>query len=236
MRFAGFLLLLLCNTVFAQSNYIPERAFLYKNIIKRELDTYFPDIPDYNYIPSLAEHESCISLKHSRCWSSLSSLKSAREEGAGIFQITRAYNKDGSIRFDSLQAMKDRYKKELKEASWNNIYQKPELQIRIAVLMIRDDYKKLYNIKDPEVRLHMVDAAYNGGLGGLLKERRACGLSGNCNPNIWFNNVERFCLKSKKAIYGNRSPCDINRHHVKDVFYNKLPKYRAKYFVREKVK
>jgi len=233
MKKIGFLLLLLCSTAFAQKNYIPEKAFSYKEIIKIELDTYFPTIPDYNYIPSLTEHESCISLKHSRCWNSTSRLKSAREEGAGLGQITRAYKKDGSLRFDSLQAMKDRYKQELKQASWETIYQKPDVQIRMMILMVRDDYKKLYNIENPIERLHMTDASYNGGIGGLLKERRACGMSASCNPNIWFNNVERFCLKSKTAIYGQRSPCDINRHHVEDVFHNKLPKYRAKYFTEE---
>lgn len=229
-KLLGLLLLLLCTTSFAQSNYIPERAFTFKPIIQTELDTYFNTIPDYNYAPSLIEHESCISLKHSRCWNSTSRLKSEREEGAGLGQITRAYAKDGSLRFDSLQAMKDRYKEPLKEASWDTIYQKPEVQIRMVVLMIRDDYKKLYNVPSPMERLMMTDASYNGGLGGLFKERRACGMAANCDPNIWFNNVERHCLKSTKAIYGQRSPCDINRHHVDDVFHNKLPKYRKQYF------
>lgn len=230
MKKLGLLLLLLCGTVSAQSNYIPERAFLHKETIKSEVGTFFPTIPDYNYVPSLIEHESCISLKHSRCWNSTSRLKSAREEGAGLGQITRAYKKDGTLRFDSLQAMKDRYKDSLRDADWDTIYQKPNVQIRMVVLMVRDDYKKLYNIPDPMIRLEMADAAYNGGLGGLQKERRACGLAANCDPNIWFNNVSAHCLKSTKAIYGQRSPCDINRHHVEDVFHNKLPKYRKQYF------
>ena len=229
-KLLGLLLLLLSTNSIAQSNYIPERAFLHKDTIKSELDTYFPTIPDYNYAPSLIEHESCISLKHSRCWNSTSRLKSAREEGAGLGQITRAYNKEGALRFDSLQAMKDRYKESLREASWETIYQRPDVQIRMMILMVRDDYKKLYNVTDPMIRLQMTDASYNGGLGGLQKERRACGLAANCDPTIWFNNVELHCLKSKKAIYGQRTPCDINRHHVEDVFHNKLPKYRKQYF------
>lgn len=229
-KLLGLLLLLLSTTSIAQSNYIPERAFLHKDTIKTELDTFFPTIPDYNYIPSLTEHESCISLKHSRCWNSTSRLKSAREEGAGLGQVTRAYTKEGALRFDSLQAMKDRYKDSLKDADWETIYQRPDVQIRMMILMVRDDYKKLYNIPDTMIRLQMTDASYNGGIGGLQKERRTCGLAANCNPNIWFNNVELHCLKSKKAIYGQRSPCDINRHHVDDVFHNKLPKYRKQYF------
>lgn len=223
-------LAVLCNTAFSMEGTIPPQAYTYKETIKLELDTNFPDLYNYNYAPSLIEHESCISLKNKRCWNSMSQLKTAREEGAGLGQITRAYKADGSVRFDALTEMSKRYKKELREAKWETIYQRPDIQIRIMVLMLRDDWKKLYNIEDPENRMKMVDAAYNGGLGGVLKERRACGLAKDCNPNIWFNNVENHCLKSKKALYGTRSACDINRHHVKDVFKVNIPRYNKSYF------
>ena len=233
MKKLFFLLLLISNCVLAQSNYIPPQAFQYKDTIKQEVTTYFPNVPELNYTPSLIEHESCISLKHKRCWNPKSQLKYAREEGAGLGQITRAYNSDGSLRFDSLAGMRDRYKQELKDAKWETIYQRPDIQIRMMVLMLRDDFKKLYNVEDPVSRLEMTDAAYNGGIGGVLKERRACSLASNCNPGLWFGHVEKYCLKSKKAIYDTRTPCDINRHHVHDVFHNKLPKYRKQYFIEE---
>lgn len=71
------------------------------------------------------------------------------------------------------------------------------------------------------------DAAYNGGIRGLQQERRACGMSTDCDPSKWFGHVERYCLKSRVALYGNRSACDINRHHVYDVLVVKLNKYSA---------
>lgn len=70
------------------------------------------------------------------------------------------------------------------------------------------------------------DAGYNGGNGGVDKERRACKLASNCDPSKWFNHVERYCMKSKAALYGTRSACDINRHHVEDVLITRAPKYR----------
>lgn len=231
----GFIILLMFFTTFTygEEDYIPPQAFNYKHIIENELNKNFPYLYNYNYIPSLIEHESCIGLKHRRCWNSLSRLKTAREEGAGLMQITRTYRKDGSIRFDKLSELRDMYKEELKEAKWATIYQRPDIQIRAGILMLRDDYKRLYSVEDKESRLQMVDAAYNGGIGGLLKERRACGLSKNCNPDLWFDNVEKFCLKSKEVLYGTRSACDINRYHVSDVFKNNLPKYNKYYFVKE---
>lgn len=230
---AKFLFLFfVCVSACAETNYIPPKAFQYKETIESELNTYFPNIPEYNYIPSLIEHESCISLKHKKCWDSTAQLKTSRELGVGLGQITKAYNKDGSIRFDKLTELRNNYKQELKDAKWGTIYQRPDIQIRMIILMIRDDYERLYNVKNIEYRLQMTDASYNGGIGGLLKERRACSLAKDCDPGIWFNNVERFCLKSKKFLYGNRSACDINRWHVFDVFKNKLPKYKQ-YFIRE---
>lgn len=196
------------------------------------MDEHFPYIPEYNYVPALIEHESCISVKHSRCWNSTSELRTKREQGLGLGQATRAFKADGSVRFDIITDMRKRYIKELKEASWDTFKHRPDLQIRMITLMLRDSYKGLYNVKDPVARLHMTDGAYNGGIGWIQRERRACGLAKNCDPNLWFDNVEHYCLRSKKPLYGNRSVCDISRHHISDVFYGRLPKYKQQYFVK----
>lgn len=91
---------------------------------------------------------------------------------------------------------------------------------------MRDNFKyyKPYSNNELEA-LAFADAAYNGGIGGLDTERRACKLSSSCDHTKWFDNVELFCMKSKTALYGNRSACDINRHHVKDVIIIRAPKY-----------
>ena len=70
------------------------------------------------------------------------------------------------------------------------------------------------------------DAAYNGGIGGVDKERRACKISPTCDHTKWFGHVENFCMKSKAPLYGNRSACMINRHHVKDVMLTRANKYK----------
>lgn len=177
-------------------------------------------------LASLIEHESCIALTHSRCWNPKSRLKSAREEGAGLGQITRAYRQSGSIRFDALQELKTRHPKELKELSWLTVYDRPDLQLRAVILKMQDNYNyyERYSSSTWEA-LAFSDAAYNGGIGGLDSERRACKLAQWCDHTKWFNNVEKLCLKSKAVLYGSRSACDINRHHVKDVLLTRLDKY-----------
>ena len=183
--------------------------------------------PKAGALGALIEHESCISLTHSRCWNPKSRLRTPREEGAGLGQLTRAFRPDGSIRFDALKELRDRHNIALSELNWSNIYSRPELQIRAVILKMRDNYTYYIKYSANELEaLAFADAAYNGGIGGLNSERRACKLSSSCDHTKWFGNVERFCMKSKASLYGNRSACDINRHHVSDVLITRYPKYR----------
>lgn len=182
--------------------------------------------PKRYLIASLVEHESCISLTHSRCWDATSRLKTAREEGAGLFQITRAYRSDGSIRFDALDELRTKYKSELYQLNWLNIYSRPDLQIRAGILKSKENYNlfEKYAANTNEA-LAFADAAYNGGVTGVNNERRACLMTKGCDPSKWFGHTEKLCLKSKTALYGTRSACEINRWHVQDVLKIRSHKY-----------
>lgn len=204
---------------------VPTRATQYLPMLKAEQVRFWPSHPAPEQLGALIEHESCLSLTHSRCWSPTSRLKSAREEGAGFGQITRAYRKDGGLRFDALAEMRDAHPA-LDGWSWDNVYTRPDYQLRAVVLKNRDNFKALLMVTDPIERLSFADAAYNGGMGGVQNERRACGLTKGCDPQKWFQNVELHCLKSRSALYGQRSACDINRHHVRDVVLNRSAKYK----------
>lgn len=205
---------------------IPDRAHQHLPTVAAELRQHWPAVPMVEYIPGLIEHESCISLTHSRCWSPTSRLKTPREEGAGLGQLTRAWRPDGSTRFDALAEMQAAHPA-LRDLSWGNVYSRPDLQIRAVVLKVRGDFGTLRDVTDQLERLAMADAAYNGGIGGLQAERRACRMSPGCDPGRWHGHVERQCLKSRAPLYAGRSACDINRHHVHDVLHNKAPKYRG---------
>lgn len=206
--------------------FIPPAAEQYRLTFRDEQRAHWPDHPRPELLPALVEHESCVTLRSSRCWNPSSRLKSTREEGAGFGQITRAWGTNGTLRFDALAEMRERHPA-LREWSWSNVYNRPDLQLRAVVLKVRGDYQSLGVVSDPIERLAMADAAYNGGLGGVNQERRACGLRAGCDPQRWWGNVEATCLKSRQPLYGGRSACDINRHHVKDVLVVRSPKYRG---------
>lgn len=209
------------------NTYIPPKAYVYLPLVRGEVEKVMPETPSYGYFGALVEQESCISLTHKKCWDPSSQLKTSRELGIGLGMVTRAYNADGSLRFDKLTEMRNQYKDSLKEFSWLTVKERPDLQIRAMVLMTKDAYKSLWQVKSEMERLAMADAAYNGGLGGLRKERTACGLKANCDPQFWFKNIEHTCLKSKKALYGTRNACDINREHVTYALKVRLPKYES---------
>lgn len=209
--------------------YIPPKAFPLLPVYNQEVQRLMPGFEFPFYFPALTEHESCISLKHSKCFDARSELKTAREWGVGLGQITVAYRADGSVRFDKLTEMRNQYNSELKELSWLTVKERPDLQIRAIVLMTRDSYKALFMVKDPLQRLKMADVAYNAGLGSVKKDRQLCGLRPGCDPQIWDGNVETNSQVSRKPIYGNRSAYDISRNHVKDTTVIRLPKYQ-KYF------
>lgn len=194
--------------------------------IAAEIDAHWPELPMRGYVPGLIEHESCLSLTHPRCWSPTSRLKTAREEGAGLGQLTRAWYPDGRTRFDALARLRDEHPA-LRDLSWPTIYQRPDLQIRAVVILSRENWDALAMIEDLMHRLAMADAAYNGGLDDLQMERRACFVADDCDAGQWFGHVERHCVKSRRPLYGGRSACDINRAHVRDVLLVRAPKYRG---------
>lgn len=222
-------LMLFSGTARAQDvrSAIPPGAVIYAPVLRAERLKFWPDDPHPQMLGALVEHESCVSLASPRCWNPKASLKNAREEGAGFGQITRAYARDGSVRMDALADLRDRHPA-LREWSWANVYDRPDLQLRAIVLMSRDNFvffRRL--VADDLFALHFADAAYSGGVGGVQRERQACQLARGCDPKQWFGHVELHCLKSSEKIaqYGNRSACDINRGHVVDVCLVRSRKY-----------
>ena len=217
-----FVGLLLVFAPRAHADTLPAGFHTYGATLRAEQRQFWPDHPDPAALAALVEQESCVSLKSSKCWNPGARLKTDREEGAGMGQITRAYRADGSMRFDALADLREQYDAELGALSWDSIYQRPDLQLRALVLMSRDAARPF---RASAAWLHFGDAGYNGGVAGVQKERRACKLSAGCDPAQWFGHVERHCLKSRQPLYGGRSACDINREHVHNVFLVRRAKY-----------
>ena len=215
-----FVGLLLVFAPRAHADTLPKGFATYSELLLGAQRHYWPDHPDPAALAALVEQESCATK--TSCWNPGARLRTAREEGAGMGQITRAFRTDGSTRFDALADLTATYEDELSGLTWGNVYQRPDLQLRALVLMSRDAARPF---RASAGYLQFGDAGYNGGVAGVQKERRACGLRPGCDPGQWFGHVEKVCLKSRQPLYGNRSACDINREHVHNVFLVRRAKY-----------
>jgi hypothetical protein len=197
-------------------------------MVKEAAIKYFPSFPSEqrHYFAGLIEQESCTSLTSKMCWNPKSELHTAREQGVGLSQITRAFTKSGSIRFDSLEDMAKRHDAELHELTWQNVMQRPDLQIRGIILMTSDNDKQLRGVTNITERIKFDDSAYNKGARGVQDARRICGLKNNCDSQIWFNNVDQINTTGNKVLYGNQTAFMINTTHVSNVFKIRMNKYK----------
>lgn len=233
------LTILIISSLFSASGYIPKNFYTNKDSLKEITGEYialdesdsFTSLEYTTYFGALIEHESCITLTHSRCWSPTAQLLTKwpngkiREQGVGLGQITRAYRESGAVRLDVLTDLRKRYPKQLSTLTWYNIKEKPKLQIAAITLLWLDNYNRLPNHISELDKIAFSDSAYNGGYGYVVKDRKLCGLKANCDPSLWFDNVEKINSRGSKTLYGNRTANQINRDHVRDVLFSRWGKY-----------
>lgn len=175
---------------------------------------------------SQAEKESCNSLKHKNCWSGHAELKTFREYGFGLGQITIAYNEDGSVRFNKFEELKSA-DADLKNWKFEDRYN-VRMQSVALVILNRINYTaiKKFNPATHEEHTAMMLAAYNGGLGGVTNDISLCKKTKGCDPTRWYGNVERHTKKSKTKYKGyGQSVADINRIYPFDIMYDRRTKY-----------
>jgi Predicted soluble lytic transglycosylase fused to an ABC-type amino acid-binding protein len=208
---------------------VPANAKQYLPILRGIQVEKWPDAPIPSFLAAQVEKESCITLRHSRCWNPRAELKTSREYGFGFGQITRAYRADGSIRFDKFSELKREFAS-LRDWSWDNRYD-PHYQLLALVEMDRSIFGRVRDAATPIDRLAFTLSAYNGGESGVLQDRRLCSNTTGCDPSRWFSNVERTSLKSRKPSPGyGQSFFDINRGYVREIIYVRRAKYEP-YFL-----
>lgn len=211
---------LLGNVVHAAA--LPANAHKYLPLLKEEQSTHWPNAPLPSAMAAQIEQETCISLTSKRCWSPRAELKTKREQGVGFGQITR------TSRFDAMAELKVSYLKQLKNWSWEDNLYDPRYQLRAVVLKNLQNWQLIVDAASTLDHLAMMFVAYNGGHGGLLSDRQLCRGTANCNPDVWFGNVERTSLKAKHTSAGyGKSFFEINREYPKNILFVRRVRYAA---------
>ena len=199
---------------------VPERALEYLPILKVEAAGYWPDVPDVSALAGQVEQETCPSLTHWKCWNPRTELKTSREYGFGLGQITV------TSRFNVFEEVKQ-LDASLKPWKWEDRYN-PTMQLRALVLKDRYNYDRFTTASTDVDALQFALAAYNGGLGGTLNDIKLCRATRGCDAGRWFGNVEHTSRKSRTKYKGyGKSFFDINREYVSNILLIRKQKYQG---------
>ncbi len=220
------LMFLYCGLAYGVNvkTYIPAGAVKLLPQLKTVQQEIWPDAPMPYFLAGQIEQESCISLTHSKCWNPRAELKTARENGIGLGQYTRAYNKNGTIRFDKISELVAAHKS-LKGWSWEKRYD-AGYQLTALVEMDKAIYKRQKNAFSVKDALSFTLSGYNGGEAGVLQDRLLCSNTRNCDSSKWAGNVEKTSLKKRRAVHGyGKSFFDINREYVSNILELRCSKY-----------
>lgn len=194
-----------------------ERKYL--PVLREEIEKFWPDVPKRAHFGAQVRQETCYSLTHSKCWSPYAELKTSREYGFGLGQLTK------TERFDNFTEARKLHPS-LKDWTWENRYN-ANYQLRTMVLMVRFNFNKFIWASDDHERLAFSFAAYNGGVGGVLSDRTICRTHDSCDHSAWFGHVERHSKKAKTAAAGyGKSFFEINREYVRNIMIVYPPRYR----------
>ena len=203
---------------------LPKNAVPLIPVLSDTLDQLWPNMSMRSFMGAKIEQESCISLTHSKCWSPYAELKTAREYGFGLGQITVAYKKDGSERFNVWKDLTKLDPVLKKKWTWENRFDST-MQIRATVIKSKMSYDAVRFTTANELE-HLAFGAVTYNSGSVLIDRRICIDTKGCDPSKWFGNVELYSVKARIAQKGyGKSFFDISREYPKNILFVRRPKY-----------
>lgn len=186
------------------------RALPYLPTLKAEIARAWPQHPAPATAAAQVEQESL--------WNPNAHLHTAREEGYGLAQFTV------TPRFNAINETKAL---DPSLRGWVNPYDVP-MQLRALVAKDLQCYRLAPPSRTPQDHLAFTYAAYNGGNGGVMSDRRVCLATKGCDPRAWTGNVELTSLKAKTAVSGyGQSFFQINRAYVRNILVVRPVKYAS---------
>jgi len=199
---------------------LPKLAQVYLPELRRVRQEHWHTLSYPEVLAGQVEQETCVTLKSVKCWSPRAELKTSREYGFGLGQITK------TTRFDVFAELTAKFQP-LKSWRWEDRFD-AKYQLTALVLYDKSLYVALKSVPTQEARLHMMLAGYNGGLGRPIQDRKLCSQVNGCNPDLWFGHVEKHSRLPKKVAKGyGRSFYQVNRDYVRLIWVKRKDKYRG---------
>lgn len=203
---------------------LPPGAVQNLPLLASTIETKWPNVPRPSTLAGQIEQETCISLTHSKCFTSRAELKTSREWGVSFGQFTIAYDAKGKERFNAFEDVK-KLDRELAAWQFTDRYNEKYGMMAFVVRM-RSEFDWVKGAQDFTSQQAFALSGYNGGRGGVLQDRRLCAATSGCNPNVWYENVEKTSYKSRIAPKGyGQGFYQINRSYVNNVQNKRSKKY-----------
>src|SRR4051812_29982560 len=137
----------------------PGKAIEFLPKLVTQVKEVWPELKMRSVMAAQIEQETCISLKGKGCWNPKTELKTSREYGFGLGQITIAYKADGTERFNTFNELK-KLDEKLPAWKYEDRYD-PDMQIRALVLMNKDlSHKIRFETADETERMAFLFSAY----------------------------------------------------------------------------
>jgi len=169
----------------------------------------------------MVEQETCSSLE--KCWNSNTELKTSREYGVGLGQLTIAYDKYGNERFNSFLEAKKKYS-ELASWRWSDRYN-AVYQLTFVVLEIKSLYYQFSLLFGSEADIYAASfVGYNAGVKTVLNRLVMCRVSG-CKSDTWFNGLEDNHLKNEEVLLYGQMLYLRRNFYPRQIIYVRAAKY-----------
>jgi membrane-bound lytic murein transglycosylase MltF len=186
------------------------RALPYLPLLSAEVKRDWPDMPQPSTLAAQVEQESL--------WNPNAHLHTSREDGYGFAQLTVTANMNVLNEVKTLDPT-------LRNWQFADRFD-PQMQLRALVLKDKQGWRYLTGTYDDREHLAMSFAGYNGGLGGVMSDRRVCRATQNCDQSKWYLNTALTSLKAKVVSSGyGQSFFQINRQYVVNIMSVRRSKY-----------
>jgi len=212
-----FICLLLAAPASASDRISPQARELLP-LLASVIKTQWPACPQPWVIAGKIEQESNFKVR--------AQLKTSREYGFGLGQITIAYNADGTERFNNfIEALRVTMMGD--KITWAKRFD-PNFQLTYTVLSDRSNFAAVSTFFDDDgSRIAGMLVAYNAGLGGIVRRKAAAIQRGMTPPRKWFGGLESIHARSEeRRLYGRPLYERINEYPVL-ILRVRSPKYKA---------
>jgi hypothetical protein len=200
----------------ARADQIPERAKPLLPILSSALDDHWPAAPLPHITAGQVEQESA--------WKQQATLKTSRELGRGLAQLTIAYRADGSERFNSYRdAVRMRA---LRGWDWRADPYNARYQLTYLVLRDRAEFTNMRKVMiDDAEAWRAALVCYNAGQGRVLK-RMAYAKAAGMQADRWAGGLEHAHGPGEAALlYGKPLWQAVN--HYPAVVFRRAAKYEG---------